>query len=275
VSYDDIAEGYARYWGPTIRPAALHALELIEPAVAAAQRTSDQVTMLDVGTGTGTLAIEALRRWPTLQVVGIDPSGGMLDIARRDAEEHLPGPIVARYRTEVAPADAIPLEDASIDLAVSSFVLQLVASRAAAFREIRRVLAPGATFAWVSWLDTDRPYEPDRVANEVLDEFGFDPPEPGDRGGDFASVASAANGMRRAGFTEVRATERELVHPWSPEDYLDFYAKFDEQSLFDDLEPDERAEIETKILAGVRALTPAERTLRLPIVAVVGRVADA
>jgi hypothetical protein len=43
VSDDDIAEGYARYGGPTIRPAALHALELSEPAAAAAQRTSDHV----------------------------------------------------------------------------------------------------------------------------------------------------------------------------------------------------------------------------------------
>ena len=276
MGYDDIAEGYARYWGPTIRPEALRALDLIAPAVGdALARHVDgepEPTLLDVGSGTGTLAIEALRRWPALGVVGIDPSGGMLEVARRQAGMELEAPIAERFRTEVAPADDLPFDSASIDLAVSSFVLQLVDSRAAALREIRRVLAPGATFAWVSWLRADRAYHPDRVANDVLDEFGFDPPEPDARPGDLASVEAAALGMRRAGFSQVRATASELVHPWTAEEYLDFYTRFDEQSLFDDLEATERAEIEARILAGLRALTPEQLTLRLPTVGVIGRV---
>jgi SAM-dependent methyltransferase len=276
VSYDDIAEAYARYWGPTIRPEALRALELIAPAVEAslrggADREPAEPTLLDVGAGTGALAIEALARWPSLRVIGIDPSGGMLEIARREADRQLPGHVAERLTTEVAPADAMPFEDASLDLAVSSFVLQLVGNRAASLREIRRVLKPGATFAWVSWLAADGPYEPDRIANEVLDDFGFDPPESDGGSSDFASAAAAAAGMRKAGFVGVRATMGELAHPWTPEGYLDFFTRFDEQSLFDDLEAGERAEIEARILAGLRRLTPDELTLRLPTVWVVGR----
>lgn len=276
-NYDDLAEGYSRYWGSTIRPEALRALDLAAPAVEPALRLAGrsgghEPTMLDVGSGTGSLAIEALRRWPHLRLIGIDPSGGMLEVALRDAAAQLPASTAARLRVEVAPADALPFDDGSIDVAVSSFVLQLVPSRAAALREVRRVLRPGATFAWVSWLRTDRAYEPDRVANEVLDDAGFDPPEPDSRPGDLASAAAAALGMRRAGFKEVRATTGGLEHPWTPEGYLEFYTRFDEQSLFDDLERKERAEIEARILRGLRRLTPDQLTLRLPTVRVAGRV---
>ncbi|HUQ44302.1 MAG TPA: class I SAM-dependent methyltransferase [Candidatus Limnocylindria bacterium] len=277
MSYDDIAEGYARYWGPTILPEAVRVLDLIAPAVAVvldggANAATGTPAMLDVGAGTGALSIEALRRWPELSLIGIDPSGGMLDVARREAAAQLTADAAARFRTEVAFADELPFEDGSIDVAVSSFVLQLVADRGAVMREVRRVLKPGATFAWVSWLRTDRAYEPDRVANAALDDAGFDPPEPDGRPGDLASVAAAAAGMRRAGFRDVQATAGELAHEWTPEGYVDFFSKFDEQSLFDELDAKERAAIEAKILRGVRRLTADERTLRLPTVSVVGRV---
>ena len=46
-----------------------------------------------------------------------------------------------------APADELPLPDASFDVAVSSFVFQLVPDRSAAFREVYRVLRPGGHVA--------------------------------------------------------------------------------------------------------------------------------
>ena len=94
--------------------------------------------LLDVGTGTGTLAIAALERWPAIRVTGIDPSGGMLDLARRAAGERLDPDAAARFATNVAPADRLPFDDAAFDHSVSSFVLQLVRSRQAALREVLR-----------------------------------------------------------------------------------------------------------------------------------------
>jgi SAM-dependent methyltransferase len=269
--YDRIADGYARCWGPVIRPAAERVLDLVAGRVDADAQDDRALNLLDVGTGTGVLAIRALERWPTLRVTGIDPSGAMLDLARRAARGRLPEAVTGRLATVVAPADSLPFEDASFDLAVSSFVLQLVDSRAAALREVRRVLRPGATFAWVAWQRTDRAYEPDRIANEVLEAAGFDPPEADSRPGDFASPASAAAGMRRAGFREVSATTADMAHAWDPAGYLAFFTRFDEESLFDELEPDERAEIEAKIGARLQRLTAEELTLRLPVIYVTGR----
>ena len=91
-----------------------------------------------------------------------------------------------------AVADALPFEDGSFDAAMSSFVFQLVPSRARAFREIHRVLRPGGTLAYVTWLTDRSPFAPDRVFDALLDEYGFDDAEGNDRGGDIPSVQTAA-----------------------------------------------------------------------------------
>ena len=66
--------------------------------------------VLDVGSGTGALAIAALQTWPRHQVTGIDPSGGMLEVAStalkaaregEEAEEEAAGAVAA-----AAPAEA-------------------------------------------------------------------------------------------------------------------------------------------------------------------------
>jgi ubiquinone/menaquinone biosynthesis C-methylase UbiE len=271
AGYDEIAAAYAEHWGPVIRPAAERVLDHLAPVIDRLAQPGGHVDLLDVGTGTGALAIEALRRWPDLHILGVDPSTGMLDVARRLAEERLGASGAARYDTVQAWADEIDEPDGSFDVAVSSFVLQLVPSRAAALREIRRVLRPGGTLAWVAWQRTDRAFVPDRVANDVLDRYGFDPPEGDGRNGDLASPRAAAAAMRAAGFRDVRAWTDEVAHAWTPREYLGFFTEFDEQSLFEDLEARERAEIEAAILAGLERLTSDELTLRLPIVYAMGR----
>lgn len=275
--YDRLAEGYSLHWGPVIQPAAERVLDHVAAEVARLQASTAaqdrHVDVLDVGSGTGALAIEALRRWPDLHVTGVDPSTGMLEVAARLAEERLGSVLAASYDTAQGWADELDFDDAAFDLAVSSFVLQLVPSRQAALTEIRRVLRPGGALAWVAWQRSDRPYTPDRVANEVLDRHGFDPPEPEGRNGDLASPAAAAAGMRKAGFRDVRAWSEEVAHPWTAQDYLGFFTRFDEQSLFEDLEAAERAEIEAELLEGLQQLTAEELTLRLPIVYAMGRAA--
>lgn len=271
AGYDEIAEGYARHWGPVIRPAAERVLELIAPAADRAMANDEAPWFLDIGAGTGALAIAALERWPVSRVTGIDPSAAMLALAREAAGERLAPDIAGRLETEVAWADELPFDDASVHLALSSFVMQLVASRSAALREIRRVLRPGGTLAWVAWLEGGEAFEPDRVANGVLDEAGFDPPDESVRSGDIASVRAAADSMRRAGFREVRAHADELVHRWDPADYLAFLTEFDEKTLFAELDRRERRAIERRIRDRLARLTPQQLTLRLPVVYVTGR----
>jgi len=106
-------------------------------------------TVLDIGSGGGIDCFEASRLiGPSGRVIGIDMTDTMLEIARRNA------PLVAANLGYPQPntefrkgmADAMPVEDASIDLIISNCVINLAPDKRKVFREMYRVLKPGGRF---------------------------------------------------------------------------------------------------------------------------------
>jgi demethylmenaquinone methyltransferase / 2-methoxy-6-polyprenyl-1,4-benzoquinol methylase len=100
--------------------------------------------VLDLCTGTGDLAVAAVRRGTASSVVGVDFAGEMLKRARRKVI----GRELARAITLVrGDATAIPLRNASCDATTIGFGIRNVADPAAALAEIARVLRPGGRLA--------------------------------------------------------------------------------------------------------------------------------
>jgi SAM-dependent methyltransferase len=265
--YDRIAAGYARWWAPVIAPAALGVLDEVDAAV-----RSGATELLDVGTGTGTLAIAALRRWPGVRVTGIDASSGMIEKARAEADQLLDASERRRLELRVAFADDLPLADASFDAAMSSFVLQLVPNRARALREVRRVLRPGGTFAWITWLSReDEPWPPDDDFDDALEEVDEEPRGWDGPRDDVPEPASAVAQMRRAGYGDVRANAGDLVHGFTADEYVAFMAEFDEEDLVSSLDVDVRERFFSALRRRLARRSPAELALRHRTVTVVGR----
>lgn len=262
--YDRIATGYARYWAPVLAPAVADLLELAAP------RLSDGYRILDVGTGTGQLALGALARWPSATLVGIDASSGMLDLAGAEAERHLAADARQRFERVTAVADRLPFADGTFDAALSSFVFQLVPNRARALREARRVLRPGGPLAYVSWLADTRRFAPDEILDDALDEEGIGAGEDDGRCGDLPSVPVAANEMRRAGFAEVEARRGRIEHRFTVDGYIEFLTDFDEETLFAELDPTVRERLVGRLRARLSRLSPEAMTMRFPIVFVTG-----
>ncbi len=266
--YDRIAAGYDQWWAPVLAPSAVALLDRLDGAVADGARD-----LLDVGVGTGNLSIPALRRWPDVQVTGIDASREMIGAVEALVAERV-ATARDRFHGRVAFAAELPFEDEAFDAAMSSFVLQLVPSRPAALREIRRVLRPGGPLAHVTWLIDDRAFAPDRIFDRLLEEYGFDNDEDPNRKGDIPSAERAAAELRHAGFRDVLADRRMLEHAFTVDGYISFLTEFDEQSLFEEMGRSERRRFLQQFRERLMGLPPDELTFRVPIVYASGRRSD-
>jgi arsenite methyltransferase len=97
-------------------------------------------TVLDLGSGAGFDAFLAAREvGPTGRVVGVDMTDEMLERARTNATTA--GVTNVEFRKGLI--EALPVDDASVDVVVSNCVINLVPDKAAAYREAARVLRPG------------------------------------------------------------------------------------------------------------------------------------
>jgi ubiquinone/menaquinone biosynthesis C-methylase UbiE len=257
---DEIAAGYERWWAPVLGPSARLLLDQLAPVIDAGA-----VEILDVGVGTGNLARPALERWPGIHVTGVDASREMVETVERLVASTGDGSR-DRFTGSVAFAAEMPFDDATFDLAMSSFVLQLVPSRPKALREIRRVLRPGGRFGYVTWLVDQRAFAPDRIFDALLDEFGFEDEEDRPRTGDVPSVERAASELRRAGFRDVTASRAMLDHAFTVESYIAFLTEFDEASLFDEMDRRDRRDFLVLLRERLMALDPDELHFRAGIV---------
>jgi malonyl-CoA O-methyltransferase len=102
-------------------------------------------TILDVGTGTGSLLLTLRGIYPEASLCGVDLAYNM---CLRTAEK-LGGdcPVVN------GDAEKIPFRSASFDLVVSTSALQWVGSMSQAVHELRRVLKPGGTLCIAFFCD--------------------------------------------------------------------------------------------------------------------------
>ncbi len=256
--YDRIAEGYATYWSPVHRAATLKLLDEVAPDIAAGGRR-----IVDVGCGTGALAVDAVTRWAEVEVEATDISAGMLALAARAVAAARPGG--HRVHLTRAPADGLPFPGGSADLALAAFVLQLVPSRPRALREMRRVLRRGGRLAYVGWLAGALPFAADAAWDAALDAAGIDRESPGGHD-DLASPSAAAAQLRAAGLSRVTAREDRLVHQFTPEAYAAFVTRFDDGDMVLGLEPGAREALAADLLDRLRRLTRDDLRLELPIV---------
>jgi ubiquinone/menaquinone biosynthesis C-methylase UbiE len=99
-------------------------------------------TILDLGAGTGYLAIETAKRSPSLQVCGIDLSRQMVKIARHHAKG------VDNALFVFGNAAKLPFKDNSIDLVISTGASHHWKTPGMVFDECYRVLKTGKE-AWL------------------------------------------------------------------------------------------------------------------------------
>ena len=163
-------------------------------------------TVLDIGSGSGTdVLFASLKVGPGGKVYGLDITPAMIVKARANIAK------MGARNIEILEGDAtnIPLPDGSVDVVTSNGVLNLVPDKAAAFREIFRVLMPGGRLQLADIV----------VQSDVGAVCGMNPQLWADCIGGAAVEPDYLGVIRSTGFQDVRILTR-----------LDYFAKSSSES---------------------------------------------
>jgi SAM-dependent methyltransferase len=156
-------------------------------------------TVLDIGCGSGGIALHLVRRHGAAHVTGFDVELPVIEHARRRAEA---AGLTDRAAFVQAPPGPLPFDDQSFDIVFSKDALLHVSDKDALFAEIFRVLRPGGWFAASNWMigheGEPSPAMKDYIAAEGL-SFAMKSPE------------RYVQAMRGAGFVDVVTVDR---NPW-------------------------------------------------------------
>jgi len=166
--------------------------------------------VLDLASGTGEPAISlALRVGTQGQVTALDLSAELLQIAAQRAQARG----LNNFTTRAADAHSLPFPDDSFDLATSRFGVMFFREPNIAFRELRRVLRPGARACFLAWGSFDQPYWKSmigvvhkHVGGPLLEPGGPDPFR-------YADPGTLSAVLRNSGFIDVEEEAKTL--PWS------------------------------------------------------------
>jgi SAM-dependent methyltransferase len=131
------AEAYERFMGRWSRAVA--------PLLVDFTSLPAEGRILDVGSGTGSLAFAIAERKPQCHVLGIDPSEQYVGYANSR------NPHKDRVSFETGDAQQLRYPDATFQACLSLLVVNFIPEPAKALRELRRVTRPGAWISAAVW----------------------------------------------------------------------------------------------------------------------------
>lgn len=168
------------------------------PMVVAELRAGE--TVLDLGSGGGIDVLLSARRVGEAGFAyGVDMTDEMLELARANATKAG----VTNVEFVKGVIEAVPLDDASIDVVISNCVINLSPDKPAVLAEMFRLLRPGGRIG----------------ISDVVAEDHLSPAERAERGSYVACIAGALsraeylNGLAAVGFTDAQVTFTHEVAP--------------------------------------------------------------
>lgn len=111
--------------------------------------------LLEIGPGPAYVSIEIAKRLPKVEIIGLEISDTMIEIAKKNAKEH---EVSEKITLKKGDASKMPLEDSEFDFVITSGSLHHWKKPTQVVDEIYRVLRPGCR-ALVSDLMKDAPKE--------------------------------------------------------------------------------------------------------------------
>ena len=152
------------------QPSAFYSATTLQLALDALQLRPGHV-VADLGCGHGGPGLWAAQQ-PGATLIGIDLSPAGIELARHRAAQL---GVDRHARFQVGDLAATGLPDASCDAVMSLDVLPFVPDKAAAAREVARILRPGGRFAFTTWERLGRPAGDDPQRRALAGTFHAHP----------------------------------------------------------------------------------------------------
>jgi ubiquinone/menaquinone biosynthesis C-methylase UbiE len=130
------AAGYERFMGRWSRQLA--------PEFIAFARVKNGDRILDVGSGTGSLASALETSMPSSEILGIDPSQGFISYAKKNAKS-------GRTQFKIGDAQALRFQNGSFDQTMALLVMNFIPDHNKAIDEMRRVTRPRGGVSACVW----------------------------------------------------------------------------------------------------------------------------
>lgn len=196
VTQDDRRAAMAQLWGLADYSGLAQRLEPAADALVDAVALAPGDRVLDVAAGTGNVALRAAARGA--QVTACDLAPRMVQLGRERT-----GPGVRWIEADV---EDLPLPDATVDVALSTFGVIFAPRPEVALAHLRRVLVPGGRLALTAWTTDGYIARQSRIMRDFL------PPDPSFP--DTLSWGDPEILERRlaTGFTDISIERRSL--PW-------------------------------------------------------------
>jgi len=144
IDFDGIKDGQRRMWTVGDYPDIARTIAGAADVVVERVQAGPGVSMLDVATGSGNVAIPAAAAGAN--VTGLDLTPRLLEVARGRAAG-----AGVDVRFVEGDAEALPFEDASFDRVTSCFGVMFAPRQDVAASELVRVARPGARIVFTAW----------------------------------------------------------------------------------------------------------------------------
>ncbi len=196
VTQDDRRAATAKLWGLADYSGLAQRLEPAAAALVEVAAPGPDDRVLDVAAGTGNVAVLATARGARVTACDISPR--MVQLGRQRT-----GPRVEWIEADV---EDLPLPDAAVDIALSTFGLIFAQRPETALAQLRRVLVPGGQLAFTAWTADGYIARQSRIVRDFL------PPDPTTP--DAVSWGDPDNLERRLAveFTDISIERRSV--PW-------------------------------------------------------------